>query len=160
MAARLSTLLGDKELAATLDELRRGAANSVMRPAVLAGARVLRDAIRPVVHPTFQPEVRHYAFTRKRGGVQGAVEIGPRKAASWEGRTIKVEGRDVPITVAATFLEYSKRPGYSGNRWHGKVRAAVSVARPGALAEVTARAKDSLDAQVVKAFRKGTTFGI
>ena len=157
--ARLATLIGDKELAATLDDLRRAAANSVMRPAVLSGAKVLRDAVKPVVHPTFQPHVTHRAFTWRKGGVQGIVEVGPRKAAEWQGRTIKVEGRDVPLTVAATFLEYAKRPGYSSNRWHGKVRAATVTARPSALVAVTDEARRSLDKQVVKSYRKGKTFG-
>jgi len=154
-------LLGDKALMFTMNELKRGVKNQVMRPAVREGLKVMKQhAQGNTPHPDFKKMLKTRVGTsRRRGGsnVVGRLFVGAHKhrTIKWKVRSTKGGGQPVDgkvnFAAVAAFYEFGTQ--YMVPTFWMR-RSAAASKRP-AMSVVTRRARKELGRQIKKTRARG-----
>ena len=148
------SMVGDKQIRATLNQLSNKVAQRIMVKAVRKGLLPVKQEAKRLANTLFKSNSLSKLITikagkTKRGDAYGKVYVSPTKGQ----RNIKLDGREVPLAVAANIQEFGRKDG--SLKPHAFMRPALDSKRGEAMARLTLSAKLELNKEVKKAIKKG-----
>lgn len=147
-------LVGDKQLKLILNQLSGKVSQRIMVKSIRKGLLPVKREAKRLSNSQFKSDTIAKLITVKAGKTRhgdayGKVFVSPTKAQ----RTIKLEGRDVPLAVAANIQEFGRKDG--SLKPHPFMRPAMDSKRGEAVTRLTLTARQELKKEVQKAVKKG-----
>ena len=148
-------LLGDKNLARVIGELKDGMQRRIMTPAIRAALMPVKQAAKSnAPHRELRRLIKTRTGRSRSGGIFGKVFVGahPSRTIKWGGPNARGKNGEVNFAVVGAFYEFGT-PNMSPTFW---MRGTMRSNRSTAMSIMKIKARERLNAEIKRARRSGT----